>query len=64
VLAFPGGVALQKIMISQKFSGFEKLLLVGVSTTFERQILLPQNGRNLIDGSHVISLQYLQNTTT
>ena len=30
MVAFRGGVALQKIMISQKFSGFEKLLLVGV----------------------------------
>jgi hypothetical protein len=25
-----------------------------VSATFEKQILLPQNGRHLIDGSHVI----------
>jgi hypothetical protein len=32
--AFRGGVALQKIKISQKFSGFEKLLLVGDTTNF------------------------------
>jgi hypothetical protein len=29
MVASRGGVALQKIKISQKFSGFEKLLLVG-----------------------------------
>jgi hypothetical protein len=29
MLAFCGGVAVQKIKISQKFSGFEKLFLVG-----------------------------------
>jgi hypothetical protein len=34
MLAFLGGVAGQKIKISQKFSGFEKLLLVGDTTTF------------------------------
>jgi hypothetical protein len=35
MLAFRGGVALQKIKISQKFSGFEKLLLVGEICNFE-----------------------------
>jgi hypothetical protein len=29
-----------------------------VNTTFENQILLPQNGRNRIDGSRVISWSY------
>jgi hypothetical protein len=29
MLAFRVGVAIQKLKISQKFSGFEKLLLVG-----------------------------------
>jgi hypothetical protein len=32
------------------------LRLVGVIATFERQILLPLNGRNLKDGPHVNSL--------
>jgi hypothetical protein len=32
--------------------------LVGVIATFENQILIPINGRNLKDGSLVISLQY------
>jgi hypothetical protein len=35
MLAFLGGVADQKIKISQKFSGSEKLLLVGVTCSFE-----------------------------
>jgi hypothetical protein len=39
---------------------FDIYNIVGVSATFEKQILLPQNGRHLIDGSHVISLQYMQ----
>jgi hypothetical protein len=45
-------------LVSQVFRAGQFGIDVGVSTTFERQILLPQNGRNLIDGSHVISLQY------
>jgi hypothetical protein len=61
MLAFRGRLVLLKKGISQKFSGVEKLLLVGDIATFENQILLPINGRNLKDGSLVISLQYLQN---
>jgi hypothetical protein len=37
----------------------QKYRYVGEIATFENQILLPINGRNLKDGSLVISLQYL-----
>jgi hypothetical protein len=40
MLAFRGSVALQKIKISQKFSGFEKLLLVGGITCFRTAMKL------------------------
>ncbi len=37
----------------------KKYRYVGEIATFKRQILLPLNGINLKDGSHVINLQYL-----
>jgi hypothetical protein len=42
--------------LSQLFSDGQIYMDGGVITTFERQILLPLNGRNLKDDSHVISL--------
>jgi hypothetical protein len=48
MVASRGGVALQKIKISQKFSGFEKLLLVGVTCNFsiKKYFVLPDDIRN------------------
>jgi hypothetical protein len=40
-VAFGGGAAAQKIKISQKFSGFEKLLLAGdIQILYERNLFL------------------------
>jgi len=39
------------------FSAFQMFAYVGVIATFERQILLPINSRNLKDGSIVFCLQ-------
>ena len=49
MLAFRGGVAGEKIKISQKFSGFEKLLLVGEIKGFRiaKKVVLYSGNRKI-----------------
>ena len=52
------GLLIKHLLAITGFNSPKLCRYVGVIATFERQILLPKNGRNQKDGSLVISLQY------